>query len=66
MIAKVIKQTRPRAVLGISCEEEALLGILALGKYGIVAIGVLLTRDGCYNTAVDLEEALTILSLTKE
>lgn len=65
MISRLIAATRPRAVFGISCEEEALLGILALQKYGIVAYGFLLQRDGCFNTAVDLDAALAILSLTK-
>ncbi|MFX1474508.1 MAG: DUF116 domain-containing protein [Promethearchaeota archaeon] len=65
MIARVIAATQPSAVIGISCEKEALLGILTLEDYGIVAIAVLLARDGCYNTAVDLEEALATLALTK-
>lgn len=65
MIPKLIAKTQPKAVMGISCEEEALLGILALDKHGIVTIGVLLTRDGCFNTAVDLEEAFNTLRLTK-
>jgi hypothetical protein len=65
MISRLISTTQPKAVIGISCEEEALLGILTLEKHGIAAYGVLLLRDGCYNTAVDLEEALTALFLTK-
>lgn len=65
MIPRLIAKTQPSAVIDISCEEEALLGILTLEKHGIVAYGFLLQRDGCYNTAVDIDTALTILSLTK-
>ncbi len=65
MIPRLIAATKPQAVIGISCEEEALLGLLTLDKHGIAAYGVLLLRDGCMNTAVDLDYALTIISLTK-
>lgn len=65
MLKHIIAKTQPKAVIGISCEEEALLGILLLEKYGIVAVGILLTRDGCYNTTVNLETVLSVLSLTQ-
>jgi len=63
MVPAILSKTRPSAVMGISCEKEALLGGLLLQEHGIPGQGVLLLRDGCVNTQVDMKEALAAITL---
>jgi len=63
MVPAILAKTKPKAVMGISCEKEALLGGLLLQEHGLPGRGVLLLRDGCVNTQVDMKEALSALTL---
>ena len=63
MAVKIIDHSHPRAVVGIACEKEALLGGVLLEKLGIVGRAILLLRDGCVNTLVKLGDVLSICGL---
>jgi hypothetical protein len=53
LVYKLIKELKPKAVLGVACLKEL---IMALEEVRIPAQGVILSRDGCVNTDVHLEE----------
>jgi len=66
IVPKIIAKVRPKACLGVGCLKELVLGSLACEKFGIIAQGVALLRDGCVETLVNwksLNDALH-LSLT--
>ncbi len=52
---RIVKNARPRAVLGIACFSDAKVATEKIGEYGIPTQAVLLSKDGCVNTEVDFE-----------
>jgi hypothetical protein len=60
---KIVKNARPRAVLGIACFDDAKLAVGKIGEYGIPTQAVLLSKAGCVNTEVDIEKVLAKLDL---
>jgi len=52
---RIVKNARPRAVLGIACFNDAKVATEKIGEYGIPTQAVLLSKDGCVNTEVDFE-----------
>jgi len=58
MIAKVIKEFNPKAVLGVACKGEL---VMAFDQLSIPAQGVELLKDGCVNTVVDPDEVEKLL-----
>jgi hypothetical protein len=65
MVQSILDTVRPSAVLGISCEKEALLGGLLLQQQRVPGRAILLLRDGCVNTAVDLQTVFDTLRLVE-
>ena len=66
MATKILAKVKPKACLGVACLKELVLGSFACEKFGIVAQGIALIRDGCVDTLVNwksLNDALH-LSLT--
>jgi len=53
IVAKIFARARPKACLGVACLKELVLGSLVCEKFGIIAQGVALLRDGCVDTLVD-------------
>ena len=60
---KIIKNARPKAILGIACYDEAMMAHAKIDEYGIPAQAVLLRKAGCINTEVDLDEVLASFDL---
>jgi len=56
MVKKIVKEKRPKAVIGVACYEEANLGMDKLKEVGIPCQAVLLLKDGCKDTLVDIDE----------
>lgn len=54
-VIKLIEKHKPKAVLGIACFNELQMGAQKLDG-GTRAQAILLRKDGCVNTDVDLEE----------
>ncbi|MFW9918120.1 MAG: DUF116 domain-containing protein [Candidatus Thorarchaeota archaeon] len=52
---RIVKNARPRAVLGIACFNDAKIATEKIGEYGIPTQAILLSKDGCVNTEVDFE-----------
>jgi hypothetical protein len=53
---RTIRRDKPKAALGVACPIELNEGMGSLSDKNIYVRGVLLLRDGCVNTDVDLEE----------
>ena len=62
-IQQIIETEKPKAIVGIACYFEGKLGIKLADKYKLPVQFIPLTKDGCSNTDVDLEEAKKIISL---
>ncbi len=65
---KYVTEAKPRAIVAVACEKELEEGIHGVresaGKMGMLPlIAVIpLTRDGCIDTEVDIEQALGLIS----
>jgi len=55
-LPRLVAKTGLKAVLGIACGNEGLLGVLACERAGVPAFCVPLLKTGCADTDVDLEE----------
>ena len=60
-VSAVLKEVKPRAVLGVACNFEGALGALECERMGIAVQFVALARDGCADTDVDIQEVLQAL-----
>lgn len=61
MVLKIIANTKPKAVVGVACDFELGEAFEKLASLNIWYQGVPLLKDGCKNTAVDVEKLLGIL-----
>jgi hypothetical protein len=61
IIEKIMKDLKPRAVLGIACFYEGAEGMKICEKNSVIVQFVPLTKDGCVATDVNLDEVLKIL-----
>ena len=66
MVHKVIAKYKPKAVLGVCCYNEALLAFEQLKGANLSAQAVLLMRDGCKDTAVNVDEVKDKLELYQD
>ncbi len=60
---RIIKNVRPKAILGIACYDEAMMALAKTAEYGIPTQAVLLRKAGCINTEVDLNDVLASFDL---
>jgi len=65
MVQKIILKRKPQAVLGVCCFDEAQMAFDKLKGTGIAAQAVLLSRSGCRDTDVNIEEAREKMELIK-
>lgn len=66
VINKIIKVFKPKAILGVACLKEAVLGCITCEKAGIPVQGVILLKEGCLETKVDSTELKKILALSNQ
>jgi len=64
VVSKIIAKEKPRACLGVACFKELVLGSFLCEKFGVIAQGVSLLRDGCVNTEVDWKTVNDALCMT--
>jgi hypothetical protein len=57
-VMKLLDELKPKAVLGVACGFEGALGIMECERRGVVVQSVPLSRDGCADTHVDLNDVL--------
>lgn len=58
LIERVAKKYRPKAIFGVACRSEVKLGLDLVNKFNIPSQGVVLLREGCVNTVVDVDEVI--------
>jgi len=62
-VRRTIQKVKPKAVIGVACPSEVNWGILEFSNKGIPCQGVILLRDGCVETDVDLEELFNVMEM---
>ncbi|MFH1239769.1 MAG: DUF116 domain-containing protein [Candidatus Diapherotrites archaeon] len=65
MVHKIIAKYKPKAVLGVCCYNEAIMAFEKIKGKNMGAQAVLLMRDGCKDTAVNVDEVKEKLELCK-
>ena len=64
-VKRIIKSTKPGAMIGIGCPYEVNLGLLEVSSKGIPCQGVTLLNNGCVTTDVDLNAVFETMELLK-
>jgi len=64
-VARLLKEVRPKAVLGVACGFEGAIGMLECERVGIAVQFVSLARDGCADTDVDLDAVFEAMGIRK-
>ncbi len=64
-VVQLIEKYKPRAILGVACNYEGLMGIMECERRGVPVQFAPLLRDGCADTEVDLEMLREFLSVLK-
>jgi hypothetical protein len=62
-IKRMVKRYRPKAIIGIGCLIEIKEGTEMAGQLNLVSMGIVTSRDGCVETAVNWEEVYEIALL---
>ncbi len=58
---KILKDGKYDGVVGVACGMELKMGLGPLRKLGIPGQGVILTKNGCANTSLDLHNLQSVL-----
>ncbi|MCX7844237.1 MAG: DUF116 domain-containing protein [Candidatus Bipolaricaulota bacterium] len=67
LAVRFVREARPRAVVAVACDRELAQGREAVAQWGEdspLVVVVPLSRDGCVDTAVDLDAVLSLLRLS--
>jgi hypothetical protein len=64
-VKRIVKKTKPGALIGIGCPYEVNLGLLEVSSKGIPCQGVTLLNNGCVTTDVDLNAVYETMELLK-
>ena len=62
-IKRMVKRYRPKGIIGIGCLIEIKEGTEMAGQLNLISMGIVTTRDGCVETAVNWEEVYHIALL---
>lgn len=62
MAYKIMQAIKPRAAVGVACYNELTMGMDKAAEFNIPTQGILLAREGCKDTDVNLEEVEEIIS----
>jgi len=63
IVVKLIDKYRPKAVLGVACFNELKMALEKTGERQITTQVVMLSKDGCVNTEVNLKEVLEKINM---
>jgi len=64
IVLELINKYKPQAVLGVCCYKEAILAFDSLKDTNVAPQAVLLTRAGCINTDVNVDEVIEKMRLS--
>ncbi|MFX0094145.1 MAG: DUF116 domain-containing protein [Candidatus Hodarchaeota archaeon] len=63
---KIVRQSKPGAVLGIACFDEAKMALEKLSRFNVPSQAILLKKAGCVSTEVDLNTIAEKLTLEEQ
>jgi hypothetical protein len=63
LIKKIISNKKPKAVIGVGCHSEVKAGTSKMAAMGMPAKGLMLKKDGCIDTVVDIDELMELLKI---
>jgi len=63
LIKKIISNKKPKAVIGVGCHSEVKAGTSKMAAMGMPTKGLILKKDGCIDTVVDVDELLELLKI---
>ena len=66
LLKKIVKEKKPKGVIGVACYEEVEAGLNAMDENGITTQAVLLSKGGCVNTEVDANKVREKINLGLE
>lgn len=64
-VKRILKKTKPKAMIGVGCPYEVNLGLLDVSGRGIPCQGIMLLNNGCVMTDVDLPTVFETMELFK-
>jgi hypothetical protein len=64
-VPKIIKEQKPKALVGIACSIEGVPLFSAAEDENVAAQFALLLKDGCHDTDADIDEIEKLLKLSK-
>ncbi len=59
-IKRMVKRYHPKAIIGVGCLMEIKEGTEMAGQINLISMGIVTSRDGCVETAVNWEEVYEI------
>jgi hypothetical protein len=62
-IKRMVKRYRPRAIIGVGCLMEVKEGTEMAGQINLISMGIVTSRDGCVETAVNWEDVYEVALL---
>lgn len=62
-IKRMVKRYKPKAIIGVGCLIEIKEGTEMAGQLNLISMGIVTTRDGCVETAVNWDEVYQIALL---
>ena len=65
VVEKIFNDYKPKACLAVACFKELVLGSFVCEKFGVIAECIALLKDGCVNTAVNLNVVKDFLILSR-
>lgn len=65
-VKRILKRIKPSGVLGIGCAYEVNWGMLEVSSRGIPCQGVIILRDGCVETDLDLDSVFEKIEMIEQ
>ncbi len=62
-IKRLVKERRPKAILGVGCHTEIKEGLALTSALGLPAQGVPLVEDGCVDTSVNWDKVRKVMKM---
>jgi hypothetical protein len=62
-VKRILKKMKPLAMIGVGCPVEVYWGLQGVSDAGLIGQGVLLLRDGCVTTDIDLDELFAVMEM---
>ena len=61
LIKKIVARLKPKAIVGVACHSEARSGASKMSASGLPLKGLILEKDGCIDTKVDVKSLFRLL-----